>query len=136
MDAATSKMDAATITVICTSFLTLFGVILNYLREGRAHRWLVEQSERDQAERLRVAEELKQHTATKAAVLTAKIDENTAVNVAAIAAGEKAYTEANNLSMKIHASGLELRAPSRQSDHIQEVVEDTNKIVHDLAEPL
>ena len=35
----------------------------------------------------------------------------------AIVAGEKAYTEANNLSLKIQQQGLQLREPSRKTDH-------------------
>lgn len=66
--------------------------------------------------------------------IVTKIQENTAVNEAAIVAGEKAYTEANHLSQKIQQQGLTLREPSRQTDRIQAVVEDTNKIVHDLTE--
>jgi hypothetical protein len=109
-------MEAATITVLCTSVLTLVGVILNYLREGRAHQWQMDQSARDQAERLRVAKDLKTHTLVTSEALSGKIDENTAVSVAAFAVGEKAFNEANNLTAKIRAEGLQLREPSRRDD--------------------
>ncbi len=113
--------DAGQLTVIVGALMgittNLIIQILSYLREGRAHRWAKEQANFDRAERLRVAEELKGHTAEAAQVLAGKIDENTAVNVAAIEAGEKAYTEANNLSLKIQQQGLQLREPSRKTDH-------------------
>lgn len=113
-------MDAAEITIVCTSILTLVGVIVNYFKEGRAHRWQVEQSRFDQEQRLRVAEDLKfqqaviaadlkAHAVVNSKAIAAKIDDNTAINVAAIEAGEKAFTEANNLSQKIHDTGLRLR---------------------------
>lgn len=120
-------MDAATITILCSSLATLVGLWLNYKREDRAHQWAKDEADAARAERLQTAKDLKAHTDASAlavadntkrgvAVLVDKLDENNAINVAAIAAGEKAYTEANNLTLKIHESGLQLRAASRQSD--------------------
>lgn len=75
------------VTTLGASVSTLFVGIMQYLREGRSHRWQVEQSERNSAERQQVA-----------ADLTDKIDENTELSKAA-------FTEANNVNMKIAAIG-------------------------------
>ncbi len=102
-------MDAAAWAVICSSLVAAIGgfvtALLTYLREGRAHKWQVEQAEIDRLERLTTAADLKEHTAITSATIVGKIDENTEVNKAAIAAGEKAYAEANNLSQKIYSIG-------------------------------
>jgi len=115
-------MDAPTWGVFATFFLTIFKVAVDYVEKGRQREWDIEQREYDRKERLRVAADLKAHTAVTTGVIVGKIAENTAVNEAALVAGEKAYTEANNLSLKIAQQGLELRAPSRQSDHKPEGV--------------
>lgn len=109
-------IDPTTATILGSTLTGLAISILNYLRESRAHRWAVEQSERDKKERLATAEELKrQHeqaamaitlnTQHAAAVLSdkidqtqAKIDENTQLSM-------KAFTEANNINEKIAAIG-------------------------------
>lgn len=120
-------MDAATATILCSSLATLGGIVATYLRESRAHRWAQEEADAARKERIQTAADLKAHTELSAlnvaadtqrgvAVLVGKIDENSALNVAAIEAGEKAFNEANQLTMKIHETGLQLRGQSRQSD--------------------
>lgn len=126
-------MDAATLTILCSSLATFGGMVLTYLREGRAHQWAKDEADAARLERIQTAADLKAHTEMNArtvaentkqgvAVLSNKIDENSAINVAAIEAGEKAYTEANQLTMKIRETGLQLRGASRQSDRDVEPV--------------
>lgn len=105
--------DAGAITIIVGALggiaSTLILQIMSYLREGRAHRWLQEQSALDRRERLATAEELKrQHeeaamtitlnTQHAAAVLSQKIDDNTEISV-------KAFDAANNVNEKLVAIG-------------------------------
>ena len=113
-------MDTTTTTIIistlCASVTAAAGSILNYMRESRKRQWDLEDRRLDREERLQVARELKAHTRAAAEVVVDKLNENNELNIAAIAAGEKAYTEANNLSLKIAQQGLQLRAPHRQDD--------------------
>lgn len=109
-------IDATTATILGSTLTGLTISVLSYLREGRAHKWAVEQSERDRKERLKTAEELKLQHAEASAHLAqntravgteiverieeakAKIDENTLVSV-------QAFAEANNINEKIVAIG-------------------------------
>lgn len=110
-----------------TLILSIIKIVVDYMSKGREHQWLVDQEIRLQNQRIREAEsikiqqaiaaaDVKAHAERKADAIVAKINENTAVNVEAIKAGEKAYTEANNLSIKMQQQGLQLRAPARKSD--------------------
>ncbi len=130
--------DAGVLTIIVgalgafgSAVSSLILQIIQYKSRGRDHQWAVEQADRDRKERLETASQLKrQHadTAMQLATTTTiaaqqviqKIDENTAVNEAALKAGEKAYIEANNLTLKIAQQGLQLRAPARATDHKDE----------------
>ncbi len=102
-------LDPATSTIIATSVTGLFVTLLNYFREARAHRWAVEQSQRDREERERIAAEVKashvavaatlaQTTQDTATALGQKIDANTEINV-------KALDVANNVNDKLVAIG-------------------------------
>lgn len=129
MDGSASGWTAlvlAAVSSIATLVLAIIKIIVDYKSKGREHQWLVDQEVRLHSQRMQeatvAAADVKAHAEEKANAIVAKIDENTAVNVEAIKAGEKAYTEANNLSLKIQQQGLQLRAPSRQTDHMDEPV--------------
>lgn len=102
-------MDAAIWTILGTSITGTTIAILQYIREGRAHRWIVEQSERDSKERIKIATRLKAVTHKNARALANKITENTIVNEAALLAGKEAWEISNNLSLKMKEQGLKLR---------------------------
>lgn len=82
----------AAVSSIATLVLAIIKIVVDYKREGRSHQWLVDQEIRTRSQRLEVA-----------SAITAKIDENTEVNV-------KALDAANNITEKIYQSGLQLRA--------------------------
>lgn len=112
-------MDAATITILCTSIATLVGLVLNYLREGRAHKWAKDEADAARAERIQTALELKAHTDASAlsvaantkqgvAVLVDRIDtaraelaENTAINVESIKKSDINFDIANHSQDKL-----------------------------------
>lgn len=91
-------IDGATLTILCTtlgaSVTTLALGLLQYFREGRQHRWIVEQAERDRADRGRVELDLKARVQT----VSTKLDANTEISKAA-------FTEANNVNLKLIALG-------------------------------
>lgn len=138
---ATMIFDAAAMTIIITTLVTTAGNLLlglmQYIREGRAHAWAVQQAIDDRDHRIAIATATAENSdanAAKVAVntlqgvakLAAKIDENTEISTAA-------FREANGVNQKIAAIG-EMRLKStlqqQQADQIQSVGEDTNRIVH------
>ena len=96
-------MTEASTTLLITSFCTLAVTVARMILDYFARR-------DDRRERLRVAEVLAEHTTRSTGEVVKKINENTVINVAALDA-------ANGLSEKIRAEGLQLRGPSRQTDH-------------------
>lgn len=96
------------ITTMGAAVSGLFVQIMQYVREGRQHRWLIEQSQFEQQERVRIAKELKVHTDANRESLATKIDENTEMNKVALDA-------ANDVNKKILAIG-ELRQKSTFND--------------------
>jgi hypothetical protein len=76
-------MDAATATLFASTFGTLAVGILNYLREGRQHRWAREAREEDRTERLDVAEKVHgQLVAARQEIADGTAAASTAVDVA------------------------------------------------------
>lgn len=125
----TQPIDTATatilITTLCGTLVTVITTILNFIREGRAHNWQVEQADRDRKDRERIASEVKVHAAyaanmvaadTKAGMtqLSNKMDENTEISV-------RAFDEANGVNKKILAIG-ELRMRDGRTDPVDKVV--------------
>lgn len=90
-------LDTATITIICASVSGLIVNLLQYFREGRQHRWQVEQSERDHADRRLIASAATAHADSNTRVVGDKIDVNTEISKAA-------FHEANNANLKIAAA--------------------------------
>lgn len=90
-------MDIPTVTIICASVSGLVVNLLQYAREGRQHRWQMEQSARDQAERTDIAAGLTARAHAGVVTLSTKIDANTEISKAA-------FHEANNANMKIAAA--------------------------------
>lgn len=138
MDVAAWTMVAATIGGIVGQFLTYQKHKGDRDDAARSrileHQWLLEQREFDRVERERAAAELKAETAHLAlsvaqghAVLVEKVIEQTAMN-------KEALDAANGITQKISQAGLQLRGASRQTDHIEALSVDTNKVVHDLEE--
>lgn len=91
-------IDGGTLTILCTtlgaSVTSLALAFLQYFREGRQHRWIVEQAERDRADRGRIELDMKARVQT----VTTKLDANTEISKAA-------FTEANNVNLKLIALG-------------------------------
>ncbi len=87
-------MDAATATLIASTFGTLAVSVLNYMREGRAHKWAEEAHEEDKKDR--------EQTATS---LHAKIDDAQQDIAAGTKAAAAAYEVANNVNDKLVAIG-------------------------------
>lgn len=89
--ATLSQLDPSVATIIvttlCTTVVGLLLQVLAYLREGRAHKWQVEQAELDRIHRAQINTNL-----------TTKIDENTEISVSA-------FKEANDINRKIQAIG-------------------------------
>lgn len=141
-----TQLDPAILTLListlCGTAATLFAQIMSYMREGRAHKWQREQADREAADRIATAQEVKTHAAYAANVIAAdakasakvladKIDENTEVSV-------RAFDEANGVNKKILAIG-ELRQREKGSSAIDEVVsvsKDTNEVVHHIDEQI
>jgi hypothetical protein len=126
--------ENGTIAAIMIGLGNLAGMYWQYLREGRQHQWEIDKEERDHFHRQALATATQQNTAQGVAALTTKIDENTAVNEAALHEGKRAYTEANNLSTKILTVGLQMRAPSRSTDQV--LAQDTNATAHRIDDKL
>lgn len=96
------SLDTGAITIIVTTLgttiTTLVMQVISWMREGRRHKWEVEQLIWDRKERVRVAEALRKHTDVKAEQLVSKIDENTEIS-------SKAFEVANNVNEKLVAIG-------------------------------
>ncbi len=148
--ALAASVDKPTAVIMAGVLAGVATQVLTYLREERRHRWDIEQRDYDRAERLRVAQELKDEQArialeiarkheTVAArgreatmkgieTIVGKIDENTEISV-------KAFDVANHVNEKLVAIG-EARVKQhsdRQTDRIEQVVTDTNRVVHHMA---
>jgi hypothetical protein len=95
----TEASTALLITSGSTLVITVVKMVLDYLARRD-----------DRAERLRVADALAEHTTLSTGMVVKKINETKEINVAALDA-------ANGLKETIRAEGLQLRGPSRQSDH-------------------
>lgn len=137
-----AQMDTATatilITTLCGTLVTVITTLLNYFKEGRAHKWQIEQAEIDRADRERIAKEVKVHTAYAANIVAAdsritakaitdKLDENTEISI-------RAFDEANGINKKILAIG-EVRRKDGRPDPVVEIArvsKETNELVHDL----
>ncbi len=98
-------MDSATLTVILSTFgvsmITLIVQVLQFLREGRQHRWVMEQAQFEQGERQRFAATAAANTKAGVAVLSDQIAENTEISKAA-------FKEANSVNLKIATLGQQL----------------------------
>lgn len=147
--ALTTNADFTTATVVAGVVTTVVMAVLQYIREGRTHRWMVEQNQLDRQERIEIAARLQLHhditaqqvkanTTAGVKELVKKIDENTAMN-------SEALQVANGVNDKILAiGGLRVgdiaqsaeraKAQTRQTDRIEHTVQDTNKVVHELEE--
>jgi hypothetical protein len=100
-------VDAATATLIASTFGTLAVSVLNYMREGRQHRWAREAREEDNAEHYKNTE-----------VIKGKIEDAQQDIAAGSAAASAAYDVANTLNEKIASIGqVRLAEQRRQDDH-------------------
>lgn len=135
--------DAAAMTIIVTTLIAAAGNVLiglmQFIREGRAHKWAMQQAKDDRDHREAIADALVKKTEEAAAKVAAntlrgvatladKIDENTEISAAA-------FREANGVNQKIAAIGeMRLRSTTqqKQTDEMQSVGEDTNRIVRGL----
>lgn len=100
---------ATIITILGATISTLIMQIAQWMREGRKHKWEVDQMMWDRKDRQRVAQDMKDHADRRTAALATKIDENTEISV-------KAFDVANNVNEKLVAIG-EARMKAPGVDH-------------------
>lgn len=115
-------MTDASIAIAISSVSTLIVTVLKMVLDYKERRF-------DRSERIRVADDVKAKHEEGIQTIAKKIDDNTEISV-------KAFDVANNVNEKLVAIG-EARVKQRgdrQTDRIEAVSVDTNKVVHKIAE--
>jgi hypothetical protein len=122
-DSGIIALVVAAIGAFTTGIANLFAMYWQYQREGRAHQWIVDKEDRDNAHRQAMALQTQQTIATK----IDKTDENVA-----------AFAEiANNVNNKLVAIGeVRMRKDAKTEERRANVSEDTNATAHRIEDKL